>query len=190
MSEDFGKRSRRGTHSSGEIDKQIGAFDTILDEIMEDLARTLRTENPADCEFSIESRIKRLGPYVYGYISLADAEGHTSLREFDNIGFSRDLFHESQEQLVDIIDEPKQVRIIAELPGADISTIKCAVGKDTITISASSVSRRYWRRLQLSTDVLSDSLRVRYNNGSLEVTLQKAEDLTRPNSDRAIRREF
>ena len=174
MSGNFGNRSRRGTHSSGEIDRQISAVDEILYEIIENFARTLRTENPADCEFSIESRIKRFGPYVFGYISLADAEGHTSLREFDNIGLTKELRDESQDQLVDITDEPKQVRIIAELPGADISTIKCAVGKDTITISAFAVGRRYWRRLQLPTVVVPESLRTQYNNGSLEVTLQKA----------------
>lgn len=176
---EFRKQFRREIRSLGEMDKRLSALDETFDGIMRDLANTLQTENLTDCEFSIGSTIRQFGPFIYGYSISMDAKGNPSVREFGNVNLSKDpqdaepsLIY-SQEQLVDIINEPKQVRILAELPGVDKSVIKTTVAKDSVTIRVISSSQKYHRRLQLPTDVNPKTLKTRYVNGCLEITLRK-----------------
>jgi HSP20 family protein len=108
-----------------------------------------------------------------------DGKGNPTIREFSNVSLSEEPQDESvlpffsQEQLVDIIDEPRQVRILAELPGVDKSIIRTTVVKDSMIIRVISRSRKFRKRLQLPTGVDPGTLKTRYNNGCLEITLRK-----------------
>ena len=173
-------RDRFKIRSLGEMDKRLSILDETFDNIMRELANTLQSEKLSECEFSIGSTIRQFGPFVYGYSISMDSKGNTSTREFGNVRLSKEPPDEaesslvySREQLVDVINEPKQVRILAELPGIDASVIKTTVTKDSVTIRVMSRSPEYRKRLQLPTDVDPKTLRTRYNNGCLEITLRK-----------------
>jgi len=177
---DFRKQFRTNLHSLEEMDKRLNALDKTFDDIMRDLAKTLQSENLTDCEFSIGSTIRQFGPFVYGYSIAMDGEGNPTIREFGNVSLSKELRHEAKsplvdlpEQLVDIIDEPNRVRILAELPGVNKSVIRTTVAKYAVTIHVNSCSRKFRKRLQLPTGVNPTSLKTQYNNGCLEITLQK-----------------
>jgi len=186
---DFRKQPRRGLHSLEDMDKRLNALDETFDEIIRDLAKTLQAENLANCEFSIGSTIRQFGPFIYGYSISLDGKGNPSVREFGNVSLSKEPRGgsmlpsvSSQEQLVDVIDEVGQVRILAELPGVDKSAIRTTIVKDSMIIRVGSRSRKFRRRLQLPTCVDPESLKTRYNNGCLEIILQKL----RPSPNRAV----
>ena len=173
-------RDRFKVNSLGEMDKRLSTIDETFDGILRDLADTLQTENLQDCEFSIGSTIRQFGPFIYGYSVSMDGKGNTSIREFGNITISKETQDESplvysQERLVDVIIEPKQVRILAELHGVDKSRIKTTVTKNSVTIRAVSRSSKYQKRVQLAIDVDPETSHTRYNNGCLEITLRKLE---------------
>jgi len=175
---DSRKQFRRQLHSLEEMDKRLNALDETFDDIMRDLAKTLQAENLTDCEFSIGSTIRQFGPFVYGYSISLDGQGNPTIREFGNVTLSKEPRDEGTssliyppEQLVDIINEPSQVRILAELPGVNKSSIRTTVAKYAVTIRV--ISRKFRKRLQLPAGVSPASLKTRYNNGCFEITLQK-----------------
>jgi len=162
------------------MDKQLNALDETFDDIMRELAKTLKAENLTDCEFSIGSTIRQFGPFVYGYSISMDGQGNPTIREFSNVSLSTEPRDRSPsppmvspEELVDIIEEPRQIRILAEIPGVNKSIIRTSVTKYAVTIRVTSHSRKFRRRLQLPTGVSPATLKTRYNNGCLEITLQK-----------------
>ena len=188
---DFPKQVRRKNQSLDKMDKRLRALDATFEDVMRELAETLRTEDLTDCEVSIGSTFRQFGPFIYGYSISMDAKGNTYVREFGNVRLSKEqpdesapFLADSREQLVDVINEPTQVRILAELSGVDKSVIRIAVAKDSVTIRATSRSRKYRKRLRLPTDVNPKTLKTRLNNGCLEITLRKlkVEDLRQANA--------
>ena len=186
---DFRKQSGRDLHSLEELDKRLKTLDETFDNIMQDLANTLQAENLTDCEFSIGSTIRKFGPFVYGYSISMDGKGNPTIREFGNVHLSKEpedkvkpsLIIDAPDRLIDIINEPNQVRIFAELSGVNKSVIRTKVAKHAVTIRVNSHSRKFLKRLRLPTSVDSASLKTRYNNGCLEITLQKLKTLSNRN---------
>jgi len=72
--------------------------------------------------------------------------------------------------LVDIFEEKKKMRVIAELPGVNQEDIKLDLTGDILIISANRGNRDYYKYIKLprSTECIIGKI---YNNGILEVTL-------------------
>lgn len=97
-----------------------------------------------------------------------------------------------REPLVDVIDDEKEIRIIAEIPGVEKGDIKINATQDSIEISAESKKeeeekgkgyvrkeRKYtsfYRSFTLPKAVIPEKAKANYKNGILEVTLPKAEE--------------
>ena len=71
---------------------------------------------------------------------------------------------------VDIFEEKKKMRVIAELPGVDEEDIRLDLNGDTLSMSASRGNQNFYRDVELpraSENIIGKI----YNNGILEVTL-------------------
>jgi len=66
------------------------------------------------------------------------------------------------------------VRVIAELPGVEKEDIDLRATETSLTISAESQHRKYYKELRLPTPVNPKSAKATYRNGVLEVSLPKA----------------
>ena len=161
MSEDWWKRRRRRRPHPW-----FNIFDR-LDEMMEEMMhQAFKTP-------SKKARVPR--PYVYGFSMSVGPDGRPVIREFGNVQSSRSgpRVQEEREPLVDIMEEERDVVIVAELPGVEKDDINLQTTKDHLTISVDTPQRKYHKELELPARVDPKSARASYKNGVLEVRLRK-----------------
>ena len=117
-------------------------------------------------------------PYVYGFSMTVGPDGKPVIREFGNVqpGRRGHKIREEREPLVDVMEEDKDVVVVAELPGVERSDINLHVTEDHLEISVYTSERRYHKELTLPAMVDSKSARASYRNGVLEVRLKKVKN--------------
>ena len=184
MSDDFPEWSRRGRFPFGWMDKWFSDFDEIFERMFEDMAKGMPKDSMMEHKLPDGSTIRQFGPFVYGYSMTMGPDGKPIIQEFGNVKSSRKpgMFgmdqpalepKDAREPLVDVINEPEQVRVLTELPGVEKSDIKTTIAEDTLTIRVDSSTRRYYKEVQLPAGVDPDSSKASYNNGVLEIALRK-----------------
>jgi HSP20 family protein len=111
---------------------------------------------------------------VYGF-SIRTLAGKPVIESFGNIRETArgPVVEEVREPMVDVFDEPDHILVIAELPGVSENEIKLEVSGDILNLSASDKDRKYAREILLPGKVKSESVKTSYNNGILEITLEK-----------------
>lgn len=152
----------------------FGAFDEFerLEKMMDEMMRRA-FETPS-------KRKKFRRPYVYGFSMSVGPDGKPVIREFGNVRASRrgPRIREEREPLVDVMEEDKDVVIVAELPGVEKDDIKLHAAEDHLTISVDTPARKYHKELTLPARVDPQSARASYKNGVLEVRLKKLVEKT------------
>jgi HSP20 family molecular chaperone IbpA len=77
------------------------------------------------------------------------------------------------EPLIDIIDEEKEVIVVAEFVGFKREDLKIHVKNQHLTLSAETVDKKYHKSLNLPKCVIPNSMRTTSKNGVLEIRLKK-----------------
>lgn len=139
-------------------------------EMPKDLVRERRAEDG--------SVSKEIGPIVYGYSMTVGPDGKPVVREFGNIrrGPSKEwkeAITDVREPLVDVVEGEKDIRVIAELPGAGKKDIELTAEGKNLVISAETPTRKYRKELELPGPVELEKSSSTFNNGILEVTLPR-----------------
>jgi HSP20 family protein len=111
---------------------------------------------------------------VYGF-SIRTLAGKPVIESFGNIRETNKgpIVEEVREPMVDIFDEKDHILVIVELPGVAENEIKIEVVGDILNLTASDKDRKYAREMLLPGKVKSESIKTAYNNGILEITLEK-----------------
>ena len=152
----------------------FGAFDEFdrLEKMMDEMMRRA-FEMPS-------KRTKFRSPYVYGFSMSVGPDGKPVIREFGNVQASRrgPRIREEREPLVDVMEEDKDVVIVAELPGVEKNDIKLHAAEDHLTIYVDTPERKYHKELTLPARVDPQPARASYKNGVLEVRLKKLVEKT------------
>ncbi len=153
-----------------EMEKDFMQFKDIEKQVPKDMIRE-RTSPDGSVR-------KEIGPIVYGYSMTIGPDGKPVVREFGNVKRSDEPLKgitNQREPLVDVVEGDKQVRIIAEVPGATKEDIEMSVRERTLTISVDTGERRYRKELQLPESALVEGAKSSFNNGILEITFPKRE---------------
>jgi HSP20 family protein len=151
-----------------EMEKDFMQFKDIEKQVPKDLIR--ERESP---DGSVK---KEIGPIVYGYSMTIGPDGKPVVREFGNVKRSNNPLRgitDQREPLTDVVESDKQVRIIAEIPGAKKEDIEMQVTDRTLTISVDTAERKYRKELQLPESAMVEGAKSNFNNGILEVTFPK-----------------
>jgi HSP20 family protein len=132
------------------------------------------------------SKIRQVGPIVYGYSMTIGIDGKPVIQEFGNVRPSKDGFGMSGrtgpqltdelEPLVDIRTTNDRVIVVLEMPGVKKEDIKLNAFKDSVEVQSTYPRRRYYKRIDLSEEVDTDSAKSTFNNGVLEITFSKKEE--------------
>jgi len=164
LSEDWWKRRRRK--------RPYPWFDVFeefdrIEEMMEKMMRQAFETTPKG------ARTPR--PYVYGFSLSMGPDGKPVIREFGNVQANRSgpKIREEREPLVDVMEEDRDVVIVAELPGVEKDDINLNTTEEHLTISVDTPQRKYHKELALPARVNPKSARASYKNGVLEVRLRK-----------------
>jgi len=87
------------------------------------------------------------------------------------------LVEKVEEPVVNVLDEIKEVVLLAELPGADKESISCKVKDDILFISAEAKdqwgAKKYEKEILLPFMVSPTSLKTSYENQILEIKLAR-----------------
>lgn len=78
------------------------------------------------------------------------------------------------EPLVDVLDEKKEIVVLADLPGMEKDDIKLDISESALQISVNTPNRSFYKNLILPAKVRVGSMQTTYRNGVLEVHLRKA----------------
>jgi HSP20 family protein len=120
------------------------------------------------------SKTIRYGPYVYGFTMRTGPDGKPIIEEFGNVRPpSRELPSGEREPLVDVIEDEKQVTVIAELPGVEKEDIKVKASGKNLSIKVDTPERKYSKNIALPAEVKSESAKASYKNGVLEIRFEK-----------------
>ena len=166
------------------MDRWFSDVDEMFENMFQDMLKGMPKDMLSERKLPDGSTIRQYGPFVYGYSMSMGPDGKPIIQEFGNVKPSRrpGAFgleqpalepKDTREPLVDVINEPSQVRVVAELPGVEKSAIKTSINEDTLTISVDSAAQRYYKDVRLPTGVDPESSKASYNNGVLEIKLQK-----------------
>jgi HSP20 family protein len=178
-------RSRRARRSPfGWMDRWFSDLDGMFENMFQDMAKGMPKEFMTEKKLPDGSTVRQFGPFVYGYSMSMGPDGKPVIQEFGNVkpskkpgafGMEQPALEptNSREPLVDVINEAEQIRVLAELPGVEKSDIKTHISEDALTIKVDSPARKYFKEVQLPSNVDPDSSKASYNNGVLEIVLRK-----------------
>lgn len=153
-----------------EMEKDFMDLKDIEKHIPRDLVREKR---------ATDGRItKEIGPIVYGYSVTVGPDRKPVIREFGNVkpghhGEWKEALKDAREPLVDVVEGDKEVRVIAELPGAKKEDVQLTAEGKNLTISVDTPTRKYHKDIELPGSVELEGSKSSFNNGILEVTFPK-----------------
>lgn len=123
------------------------------------------------------SQMDMSGPEVktYGYTMWQGPDGVRHVKEYGNSGSRLGALGPSGrvEPFTDVSEEDEVVRAVAEIPGVEKGDIGLTCTKNVLSIKVHTPGREFEKDLALPCDVDVDSAKAEYNNGLLEVTLDK-----------------
>ncbi|MDI6810576.1 MAG: Hsp20/alpha crystallin family protein [archaeon] len=155
-----------------------------LGDPFEEMARKLEEELPEELKSFITEektpgrKIKRYGPFIYGFSYTKEPGKEPEIKEFGNIKASykgiEPFPNGEREPLVDVIDQEDAYEVVAELPGVEKKDIRLHATADMLEIKTKN-ERRFFKEIPFKTPVKPETAIARYKNGVLSVRIQKKE---------------
>ena len=193
----FNLGGRRGGRSLFDTTDLFGDFDDMHKEmnrmfnVFNDISKTAPKELIKEYETSDGSRVREVGPIVYGYSMTIGPDGKPHVREFGNIkasgsGSAKNIgqyigakpqISSEREPLSDLTTTDKEVKVVLEMPGIKKEDIKINAYDEKVEIkTAENAQRKYHKVIDLPKQADIETARSTYNNGILEVTFDKREE--------------
>ena len=153
----------------------------LLDGIQKLVETAAKLKDSGDIGQTGEFEIPGLGDKgkgIFGFSikTLAGGEGPSvSVRPFGNIHKTEKgvAVEEARDAVVDLFEEDDRIRVIAELPGVSEDAIKYEIKGDVLRIWTEG-DRQYDTEVVLPGAVQPGDVELTYNNGILELHLNKA----------------
>ena len=146
-------------------------------EKLVDLAGKLQDGNEVNKEGEINfDHLKKGMKGVYGFTIKSGIGGNRpTVETFGNIKKTPEgpKVEEEREPMTDVFDENEEIVIIAEMPGIEEADLKIDLKEDMLDISAARNTRKYRKELLLPVKVQKENMKVKYNNGILEIRIKK-----------------
>lgn len=156
----------------GGLLKGLGSLLSLVSEMAE----------KGESEFTREGEARvhglgRSGRATYGFTVRTGLGGIPTVERFGNIVRETDegpVVEEAREPIVDVFNEEREVRVLAEMPGVDEGDIQVEVKGDILVIAAQGAERKYSKEVLLPVPVDPTAVTSSYKNGILEIKLPKA----------------
>src|SRR3954469_7984183 len=193
----FNLGGRRGSRSLFDTTDLFGDFDDIHKEmnrmfnVLNDISKTAPNELIREYETSDGSKVREVGPIVYGYSMTIGPDGKPHVREFGNVKAGKNIVGQhlgakpqisaEREPLSDITTTDNEVKVILEMPGINKEDIKINAYDEKVEIkTAENAQRKYHKIIDLPKQADLETARSTYNNGILEVTFDKKKEENKP----------
>lgn len=153
-----------------------------LEDTFEEMTRKLEEEIPEELKSfmtedkTLEDKIKRYGPFIYGFSYTKEPGKPPEIKEFGNVKASykgiEPFPNGDREPLVDIIDQEDAYEVIAELPGVGKNNLRLHATEDSLEIKTEG-ERRFFKEVPFKTPVKPETAKATYKNGVLSVRIKK-----------------
>ena len=112
---------------------------------------------------------------MFSQMDMTGPDGVRHVKEFGNSGSRLNALSsgDTREFFTDVTEEDSVVRAVAEIPGVAKEDITLRCTGNMLSIKVDTPGRKFEKDLALPCDVDVDSAKAEYNNGLLEVTLNK-----------------
>lgn len=178
----------------GDIDEMFRDIEEMMEREFKELTERIPKDFVRERKLPDGSKIRELGPFVYGYSMTIGPDGKPQIREFGNVkpslkhepfGLTRPSLDvkEEREPLVDVISTDNEVKVVAELPGVEKNDIQLHGTENALTISVDTPERKYFKEVQMPTTVNHKAAKTAYRNGVLEITVPKIEEKKKPKGE-------
>jgi len=163
----------------GDIDEVFREMEEMMKREFAEFSKRTPSDLIQERTLPDGTKVKRWGPFVYGYSVTVGPDGKPQVREFGNIksetrmGRPQVNIKEQREPLVDVLETDGEVKIIAELPGVEKENIKLHGTENTLTISVDMPQRKYYKEVPTPAGIDPKQAKSSYKNGVLEVTVPK-----------------
>ena len=150
----------------GEFQKMRKQMDSFMRNALEGNNSGNNSNNPFVFGFSVKT-----GPD--GFPVFEDF-GNTRMKPFGKKG-EKPSVDTRREPLTDINETDDQIAITVELPGVNKEDIDINVMEDKVEVNVKTESRKYFKSIDLSSVVETESSKATYKNGILDLVLTKKE---------------
>jgi len=165
------REKRRGTEHHKPVPGE--GFIKGLTELVEklgELAETGRELRKAGEITGSDDKIKA----VYGLrVKLGLGGDAVDVEPFGNIKFDKKSRHpvvqEVREPLVDVIEEPNRILVIAEMPGITAEDLEFSIDDDVMSIKAERKGKKYRKEVLLPKPASRQKASVSCNNGIVQI---------------------
>ena len=152
------------------------AFKDMQTNVPKDLVREYETPDG--------TKIREVGPIVYGYSMTIGPVGKPRVKEFGNVksplrrgpsSFGMPSISSEREPLSDTSVTDKEVRVTVEMPGVSKEKIKITAFEDKIEVTSNDPQRKYHEVIELPPEADIETIKSTFNNGILEIVFKKKE---------------
>jgi len=167
------KRKRRPPF--WDIFENFEQFQEIIEEMMRQL---FQNQNPEKIFRDPEKFFQNPPPLFYGFSVTIGPDGKPQIKQLGkgDKPFQPPVQFEQKEEepLVEVLDEGKEIIVIAEIPGVTKDDIKIDATKNTIYIWVNANMKKYNKEIQMPCKINPKTVETSYKNRVLEIRAQKA----------------
>ncbi|MHC1635781.1 MAG: archaeal heat shock protein Hsp20 [Candidatus Methanospirareceae archaeon] len=126
-----------------------------------------------------EGKIRRYGPFIYGFSYTLEPGKPPEIKEFGNI---RPTYRRiepfprgEREPLVDVIEQKDHYEVVAEMPGVEKEDIKLHATENSLEIKTVG-KKKFYKEITFDCAVKPETAKATYKNGVLSVKINKKEE--------------
>jgi HSP20 family protein len=174
----------------GDLPRQFDEMRREMESMLEDQFKGVESEAPKDLVREYQTpegtKVREVGPLVYGYSMTIGPDGKPKVREFGNIrtssrlgsvmgAASRPRISGEREPLADVTTTDKEVKVILEMPGVSKENIKINAYDNSVEVKSEDPQRKYHRVIEIPPEADTQTVKSTYKNGILEIVFNKKE---------------
>lgn len=173
----FGRKRRFGSWFP-DIDEMMRDVEKMMQEAFKNVEQQVPKNLVKERKLNDGSIVREMGPIVYGYSVKIGSDGKPVVRKFGNIDAFPNVLggglavKEEREPLVDVIKEPDELRVVAEVPGVNKEDLRLMSDEGLLTIESVTGQPRYHKTVELPDTVDPSTAKSVYKNGILEVSFK------------------
>ncbi|MHC1599530.1 MAG: archaeal heat shock protein Hsp20 [Candidatus Methanospirareceae archaeon] len=160
-------------------------LDEWLRDPFEEMLRRLEEGMPEEStdfiteEETPEGKMKRYGPFIYGFSYTKEPGKEPEIKEFGNIKPSHMRLEPfpggEREPLTDVIDQKDGYEVVVELPGVEKDDLRLHATDDSLEIKTEG-GIKFFKEVLFEMPVKPETAKATYKNGVLSVWLKKKEN--------------
>jgi len=165
LSERWWRRRKRRHPWLSDFFEESDRLEKMMDEMMPQSFRSSEKRKPQK-------------PYVFGFSVTLGPDSNPRFRKFGNPqpSYYGSEVQEEREPLVDVIEEDRELLIVAELPRMKKEDIQIHATQCNVTISVDTLEHKYYKEVALPVEIDPESTVATYKNGVLQLRLKKLVD--------------